>query len=694
MERKRRTTTTWKRKRKGKGKGKKTSSLIYISWFGLGMQEDFTPIEEGIKGEVHRHLEESVRPYIDLIDQLRSVGVQKDLALPTIVVIRDQSSGKSSVLEALSGIVLPRGSGIVTRCPLELRLRNVTGGVSWKAVLSYRKKKIDFMNSAKTSEAASFLVSNQLVSSAGKKPRLSYEEKIIEHEMKAKWMIVLLSACWSFCDAVNEFYSSTDHMTQLIDIKREFAKSLREYIEAVESQADIMKRALNALEDDFDDSPRDPEKFISNPLAAFQLERKLNQVWAAMQEHIEGRHAKDTLEKLKSTAQTLPSAEDVEGVVMALVRLQEMYRLDPRNISLFSEMSHNIKLDPDETFHIAMISSLNQRFQYAVLWMEETLRKLNEGEEAVVTKEEVIYHLASFSHQLAVIELSNGQEAERAERDLFQSELYTRIIESINNWDWIAKNIPHLYSPQHSIDKTYEALCTGKRPVMTPQRQRKLVCRYRTGRGNPLMIFKEEVEWDKPKILRYHDFLSEGEMDTIKTLARPKLSRAKVIDPVSGKKVSAASRVSKSAWLSEHEDPVITQVNQRIAGVTGLKMETAEELQIANYGIGGQYEPHYDSKLTNDSDFQLRGGRIATVLIYMSDVDIGGATVFPDVGAALQPKRGTAVLWFNLLRNGNEDARTLHAACPVFVGSKWVANKWIRTYGQEFRRKCSTARCD
>uniref|UniRef100_A0A673GU36 Interferon-induced GTP-binding protein Mx2-like n=1 Tax=Sinocyclocheilus rhinocerous TaxID=307959 RepID=A0A673GU36_9TELE len=86
-----------------------------------------------MKGEVHHHLEESIRPYIDLIDTLRSVGIQKDLALPTIVVIGDQSSGKSSVLEALSGIALPRGSGIVTRCPLELRLRNVTGGVSWKA---------------------------------------------------------------------------------------------------------------------------------------------------------------------------------------------------------------------------------------------------------------------------------------------------------------------------------------------------------------------------------------------------------------------------------------------------------------------------------------------------------------------------------------------------------------------------------
>ncbi|XP_077066930.1 myxovirus (influenza virus) resistance G [Siphateles boraxobius] len=102
---------------------------------------------EQMKGAVHSHLEESIRPYIDLIDTLRSVGIHKDLALPTIAVIGDQSSGKSSVLEAISGVALPRGSGIVTRCPLELRLKKVTG-VNWKAVLSYRKKRIEFVHSS------------------------------------------------------------------------------------------------------------------------------------------------------------------------------------------------------------------------------------------------------------------------------------------------------------------------------------------------------------------------------------------------------------------------------------------------------------------------------------------------------------------------------------------------------------------
>ncbi|XP_067401323.1 interferon-induced GTP-binding protein Mx1-like isoform X2 [Emydura macquarii macquarii] len=81
--------------------------------------------------------EEKVRPCIDLIDSLRALGVEKDLALPAIAVIGDQSSGKSSVLEALSGVALPRGSGIVTRCPLELKLKKVHYTQKWKGTIAY-----------------------------------------------------------------------------------------------------------------------------------------------------------------------------------------------------------------------------------------------------------------------------------------------------------------------------------------------------------------------------------------------------------------------------------------------------------------------------------------------------------------------------------------------------------------------------
>ncbi|GFQ06677.1 dynamin-related protein 4c [Phtheirospermum japonicum] len=66
-----------------------------------------------------------IRPLLDTVDRLRHLKImQEGIQLPTIVVVGDQSSGKSSVLESLAGISLPRGQGICTRVPLIMRLQN------------------------------------------------------------------------------------------------------------------------------------------------------------------------------------------------------------------------------------------------------------------------------------------------------------------------------------------------------------------------------------------------------------------------------------------------------------------------------------------------------------------------------------------------------------------------------------------
>ncbi|THU97629.1 hypothetical protein K435DRAFT_753802 [Dendrothele bispora CBS 962.96] len=57
-----------------------------------------------------------------LVNQLRAVGAQSELDLPRIAVIGNQSAGKSSVVEAISGIKVPRDAGTCTRCPMECRL--------------------------------------------------------------------------------------------------------------------------------------------------------------------------------------------------------------------------------------------------------------------------------------------------------------------------------------------------------------------------------------------------------------------------------------------------------------------------------------------------------------------------------------------------------------------------------------------
>jgi len=68
-----------------------------------------------------------------LMNALRDAGVEKtsqtaDIILPKIVVIGKQSSGKSSLIEALSEVKLPRDMGACTRCPMEVRLRTSTAG--------------------------------------------------------------------------------------------------------------------------------------------------------------------------------------------------------------------------------------------------------------------------------------------------------------------------------------------------------------------------------------------------------------------------------------------------------------------------------------------------------------------------------------------------------------------------------------
>ncbi|XP_018412948.1 PREDICTED: interferon-induced GTP-binding protein Mx-like [Nanorana parkeri] len=116
--------------------------------FGLASQlTDDDPMEQS-DNVLDQQYEYQIRPCIDLIDSLRALGVEKDLALPAIAVIGDQSSGKSSVLEALSGVCLPRGSGIVTRCPLELKLKKSRRGSEWCGKISYLSLSIELTSPA------------------------------------------------------------------------------------------------------------------------------------------------------------------------------------------------------------------------------------------------------------------------------------------------------------------------------------------------------------------------------------------------------------------------------------------------------------------------------------------------------------------------------------------------------------------
>ncbi|XP_043465779.1 uncharacterized protein LOC122500757 [Leptopilina heterotoma] len=227
-----------------------------------------------------------------------------------------------------------------------------------------------------------------------------------------------------------------------------------------------------------------------------------------------------------------------------------------------------------------------------------------------------------------------------------------------------------------------EFLCA--REIFQPlEIQKHLRCRY-VNRGIPFLKiapFKEEEIFLEPRILLLHDVISDKEIDIIKNLAKPKFATAGFRNVKSGSiDVDPTFRDTKTGWLLDSESIIVEDLSYRIRDMTQLNMETAEQLQVAYYDVGGHYRPHYDFAVEEDIDLFKHlgtGNRIATVLFYFNDVEEGGNTVFTEINVSLKPKKGAAAFWYNLQPNGERDFLTRHSACPVISGFKWDSSIFI-----------------
>ncbi|KAL4631211.1 prolyl 4-hydroxylase subunit alpha-2-like isoform X1 [Arapaima gigas] len=539
--------------------------------------------------------------------------------------------------------------------------------------------------------------------------------------MKLSMFFIAMALCAVHHGIRAEIYTSIGQMTDLIFIERELAQSLKEYIQAEESKLASVKSWAGKLDTLTHLSTSDPEGYLAHPVNAFKLVKRLNVEWSELENLVRQDVSTGFLANISLHRQFFPSDDDVIGAAKALMRLQDTYKLDSEILSSghLPGVRHSGFLRVDDCYYLGKTAYNEEDHYHSALWMQEVLRRLDAGEEGDVSTSEVLDYLSYSVYQLGDLHRSAAltwrlhsidPSHKRALQNLrYLEKMLARAIENGQETHLsptAARPItletydrPHNHLPER---ETYEALCRGERVQMTEQRRSQLFCRYQDRGRNPRLLLapmKEEDEWDSPHIVRYLDALSNMEMDRIKEHAKPVLARATVRDPVSGVLTVANYRVSKSAWLGEEVDPIIARVNQRIEDVTGLSMETAESLQVANYGVGGQYEPHFDFSRKDEPDAMKSLGIIHLILFCfllqkLSDVEAGGATVFTDIGATIWPRKGTAVFWYNLLRSGEGDYRTRHAACPVLVGSKWVANKWIHERGQEFRRQCGATEVD
>ena len=276
----------------------------------------------------------------------------------------------------------------------------------------------------------------------------------------------------------------------------------------------------------------------------------------------------------------------------------------------------------------------------------------------------------------------------------------------------------------------FNRLCRGEN-LRSPSELKDLNC-DNLHYGDPFLRlgpFKSEVMSKIPFILVFHDFFAESEMSHYKEFARSRLFRSSYGQSASkGGQGTGNKRTSKQTWLYEFDkqvldsnnsimsvgpyqyrgdmvvkDEVGLSVSNRIMKASRMynaEFAGGEAFQVANYGIGGVYNHHPDPHNWHHPQKQVaeeqrpeevvNGDRVATFMGYLSNVELGGATVFPNAGVTIWPEKGSATLWWNLVSNGLTDQMTVHGGCPVIVGSKWITNKWIRWKAQGFKFPCTS----
>ncbi|KQS52023.1 uncharacterized protein Dere_GG11931, isoform C [Drosophila erecta] len=261
-----------------------------------------------------------------------------------------------------------------------------------------------------------------------------------------------------------------------------------------------------------------------------------------------------------------------------------------------------------------------------------------------------------------------------------------------------AEDSDAVYLPRHSDSYSlsqefakYEEVCRGE---VQPIARQELRCRYSRG-SHPYRILAplklEEHSLD-PYVASFHDMLSPRKISQLREMAVPRMQRSTVNPRPGGQHKKSAFRVSKNAWLAYEAHPTMAGMLRDLKDATGLDTTFCEQLQVANYGVGGHYEPHWDFFRDPSHYPAAEGNRIATAIFYLSEVEQGGATAFPFLDFAVKPQLGNVLFWYNLHRSLDKDYRTKHAGCPVLKGSKWIGNVWIHEVTQTFARPCDVFR--
>ena len=146
-------------------------------------------------------------------------------------------------------------------------------------------------------------------------------------------------------------------------------------------------------------------------------------------------------------------------------------------------------------------------------------------------------------------------------------------------------------------------------------------------------------------------------------------------------KGDSSFRTSDSCDMHRYSD-LVRPIDEAIADLLGIPVENGETMQGQRYAPGQLFRAHHDYFHESESYWpKMRdsgGQRTWTAMVYLNDVEEGGATWFPLAGVKVKPRRGLLLAWNNMTADGRPNTLTVHEGMPVVEGVKYIITKWFR----------------
>ncbi|XP_022215457.2 prolyl 4-hydroxylase subunit alpha-2-like [Drosophila obscura] len=486
-----------------------------------------------------------------------------------------------------------------------------------------------------------------------------------------------------------EYSFSVASMKPLVELETKLIQNLDDYAAELEQKVQTLRRHIAEMRVENEQAQRNVIRYLSHPLSAFALVRRLHRDWTQWRQYIAEPVGRAQMRNFDAWRVALPTQMDLQDACNGIVRMQEVYGLEEKHIfgGQLAGVQYNISMSTGDIYAVGQHLSRTKNGTEAIPWLQEVRRRLSNqtkeedpNEPLVVDKAEVLWLLAEtyikskhYAEALPILDIALKHKIADA--------VFLRRREEVQLL--IAKEPSTVLDSDKPKDDP--KLAEFKKRCSGGGCQSSLHCCYNftTTPFLRLAPLKMELLGQHPYVVVYHDVLADSEIAGIIGMAEERMARATTI--AQPNRTSAPTRTAMGAWLKRSSNALTRRIARRVGDMSGFQLEGSERMQVINYGIGGHYITHKDWL---DNFPATMGNRIATVLFYLTDVEQGGATMFIKAKHKVLPRRGTALFWYNLHTDGSGDWSTTHAACPIIVGSKWVMTQWIRERSQIFIRPC------